>query len=573
MLRQDLNVNWEELLADKNTEEKVSAFMDRLQIAMNNHIPKKKYRKRSDAVEGVVNVHLQIDCDVHMWNFRIMTLPWHSPIYVPPVQLSKRQTSNKQRSLDSYFKVARQAGNEETGDIDENSVAINPSPNESVIEAEPALACSENTPSTSSEILLSPIDYSDPVQFNKRSLSDEDRLKLLKTKWIPSSNSYIYPKNNQNRRYNKSWENDYSWLRYSPSQDGAYCSLCIAFQDHPSENPRYNEFVTIPYNDWKNALGEKRGRLALHSNSERHLKALEKSENDAWYVTEDFCGFVELVKTNAETISTCILNKLREWGFDLTRLRGQGYDGCSTMTGEVSGVKTRITQELSNAKYFVHCRSHCLNLVVVNSCQSVAVVRNFMAILGKITWFISASSKRKNIMKSVMKDEGQIAIQFDLMYDQEEGLFSQEKRLLPTLAETRWTSRTDTLTWLLKHYDKVLDILDEIQNQTVGNSDATSYKMTLLNFEILVVAVVTQFLLGYLRPLSIELQSENCDLMEAHEARSLAASFLEIREHAEEAFDGLLKEYLQSQIRTTLRSTNREHLDANAIGQMQQLKL
>ncbi|CAG2212940.1 unnamed protein product [Mytilus edulis] len=592
---------------------------------------------------------------------------------------SKRQTSNKQRSLDSYFKVARQAGNEETGDIDENSVAINPSPNESVIEAEPALACSENTPSTSSEILLSPIDYSDPVQFNKRSLSDEDRLKLLKTKWIPSSNSYIYPKNNQNRRYNKSWENDYSWLRYSPSQDGAYCSLCIAFQDHPSENPRYNEFVTIPYNDWKNALGEKRGRLALHSNSEHVIITLGKrnialrgnwnkeiseedgkfhvfvnwkssfdlvlkehieqkcsygkylsplaqnefihcceleirskivsrcnqsnffsvmadecadcsnqaqlsicirycyTENDAWYVTEDFCGFVELVKTNAETISTCILNKLREWGFDLTRLRGQGYDGCSTMTGEVSGVKTRITQELSNAKYFVHCRSHCLNLVVVNSCQSVAVVRNFMAILGKITWFISASSKRKNIVKSVMKDEGQIAIQFDLMYDQEEGLFSQEKRLLPTLAETRWTSRTDTLTWLLKHYDKVLDILDEIQNQTVGNSDATSYKMTLLNFEILVVAVVTQFLLGYLRPLSIELQSENCDLVEAHvQARSLAASFLEIREHAEEAFDGLFKRastIANKNDITINKPRTSGRLDANAIGQMQQLKL
>jgi hypothetical protein len=41
--------------------------------------------------------------------------------------------------------------------------------------------------------------------------------------------------------------------------------------------PRYNEFVTVHYKDWKNALGDKRGRLALHSNSERHLKALEKS--------------------------------------------------------------------------------------------------------------------------------------------------------------------------------------------------------------------------------------------------------------------------------------------------------
>jgi hypothetical protein len=81
----------------------------------------------------------------------------------------------------------------------------------------------------------------------------------------------------------------------------------------------------------------------------------------------------------------------------------------------------------------------------------------------------------------------------------------------------------------LKHYDKALDILDEIQNQTVGNSDATSYKLTLLNFEILVVAVVTQFLQGYLRPLSIELQSENGDLVGAHvQARTLVTSFLEI---------------------------------------------
>jgi hypothetical protein len=42
------------------------------------------------------------------------------------------------------------------------------------------------------------------------------------------------------------------------------------------------------------------------------------------------------------------------------------------------------------------------------------------------------------------------------------------------------------------------------------------------------------------RPLSLEFQSENYDLMEVHvQARTLATSFLEIRENAEEAFDGL----------------------------------
>lgn len=569
------------------------------------------------------------------------------------------------------------------------------------------------------------IDEIDPTNFNKRSLSDDDRIKLIKIKWNPPNSSYKFPKNHQGRRYNKSWESDYPWLRYSPALDGAFCSVCIAFQDNPGETQRYAEFVTEPFKDWKNATGSERGRLSNHSKSERHQKCLEKTnlllsvsdqtkpsivqsiskaysdkveknrakllslidviitlakrniafrgswnkdtseedgnfmffihwksnfdkvlkehleqersygkylspmaqnefiqcceleirsqivtrcnksdffsvmadecadcanqaqlsicvrycytENDTCFVTEDFCGFVELVKTDAETISTSILNKLREWGFDLTRLRGQGYDGCSTMSGEVSGVKTRIMEEIPQAKYFVHCRSHCLNLVVVNSCQSVVVVRNFMAILGKITWFISASSKRKNIMKSIMKDEGQSDVKFDLIYDQEEGLFSQGKRLLPTLAETRWTSRTDTLTWLLKNYDKVLDILDEIQSQTVGNSDATSYKMTLLSFEIVVVAVVTQFLLGYLRPLSIELQSEKCDLVEAHvQARNLSAVFLEIRENADNAFSSLFaraskiaddNEITISKPRTSGRQRHRANAEAVTVEQ------
>ena len=40
--------------------------------------------------------------------------------------------------------------------------------------------------------------------------------------------------------------------------------------------------------------------------------------------------------------------------------------------------------------------------------------------------------------------------------------------------------------------------------------------------------------------MSTELQSENCDLVEAHvQARTLATSFLEIRENVEEACDGL----------------------------------
>ena len=61
-------------------------------------------------------------------------------------------------------------------------------------------------------------------------------------------------------------------------------------------------------------------------------------------VTEHFCGFVELQRTDAETISSSLLVNLRNWGYDLTNPRWQLNDGCSNMSCEVSGVKTRITE-------------------------------------------------------------------------------------------------------------------------------------------------------------------------------------------------------------------------------------
>jgi hypothetical protein len=129
----------------------------------------------------------------------------------------------------------------------------------------------------------------------------------------------------------------------------------------------------------------------------------------------------------------------------MTKPRGQGYDCCLTMSVEASGVKTRITEKLSDANYCVHCRAHCLNLGIVNSCQNV-----------------------------------------------------QEMRWLPAHCETRWTWRVDTLTWRLKHYEKDLDILQDIQEKTSGHSDASSYEPMIQNLKILAVGVVTQFVLEYI---------------------------------------------------------------------------
>ena len=113
----------------------------------------------------------------------------------------------------------------------------------------------------------------------------------------------------------------------------------------------------------------------------------------------------------------------------MEKLCGQGYDGCATMSGSVSGVKTRVMQEYPSAKYFVHCRSHQLNLVIVTSCKNVPVVRNFMGIAVKLSWFLAASAIRRKIVKDILKRNGtkQQSLAFDLIEQSEDFLFKSNR--------------------------------------------------------------------------------------------------------------------------------------------------
>jgi len=78
---------------------------------------------------------------------------------------------------------------------------------------------------------------------------------------------------------------------------------------------------------------------------------------------EEFLGFIGMNDVSAESVATEILARISELELDITNCVGQGYDGASTMSGHVSGVHVRIREQAPFAVY-VHCASHCLNLVL-----------------------------------------------------------------------------------------------------------------------------------------------------------------------------------------------------------------
>ena len=74
------------------------------------------------------------------------------------------------------------------------------------------------------------------------------------------------------------------------------------------------------------------------------------------------------------------------------------YDGASTMSEHVSGVQARVTAKMLKEKFFF-CTAEAIAfiLAIVASCSKVPKVRNFMDTFKSITFFFSASPKRKGI--------------------------------------------------------------------------------------------------------------------------------------------------------------------------------
>ncbi len=85
-------------------------------------------------------------------------------------------------------------------------------------------------------------------------------------------------------------------------------------------------------------------------------------------ICEDFVTFIKLERVRAIDIYEAITGCLEELGLSLNNLRGQGYDGASTMSGERSGVQKRIREKQPKAIY-THCDvNDTTNYLLKNMC-------------------------------------------------------------------------------------------------------------------------------------------------------------------------------------------------------------
>ena len=161
-------------------------------------------------------------------------------------------------------------------------------------------------------------------------------------------------------------------------------------------------------------------------------------------VEERLLAMIKVDDTCAATLFIIIKKTLENHGLDVSKIRGQCYDGAANVSGKHNGLQARI-QELSPSALFVHCYAHCLNLVLVQSVSDNIIARNFFGLVQNLYVFLETCSMRHELFQRMQKVHcnGQV-------------------KTLKKLSDTRWACRVDSIRVIDSTLPAIISTLDEI---------------------------------------------------------------------------------------------------------------
>ncbi|XP_021980001.1 zinc finger MYM-type protein 1-like [Helianthus annuus] len=121
-------------------------------------------------------------------------------------------------------------------------------------------------------------------------------------------------------------------------------------------------------------------------------------------IQERFLDLVNVRDTLSVTLKTSLWKQLLHYQFDVSKIRGQGYDGASNIRGKWNRLHALGLEECPYA-YYVHCFAHRLQLALVCASREVIPVHQFFTYLVDIVNVVCASSKRHDELQKAKASE------------------------------------------------------------------------------------------------------------------------------------------------------------------------
>jgi len=215
-----------------------------------------------------------------------------------------------------------------------------------------------------------------------------------------------------------------------------------------------------------------------------------------WQIKERFIEVCNIETTTGQELENTVVFLLQKNGLDLKNMYGQGYDGAANMSGMYKGLQARI-RTLNEKALYVHCKAHCLNLVLVEASKLNKHFVTFFNLVEKLYAFCSGSSKRHAAL---------VRLQQSL---HPEGHIVELKRL----SDTRWACREQALKALQRNLEAILMLLNEICERSPPDlvlGDANIYKNA-INFAFILCMDITTPAFQVTALASNALQEESLD--------------------------------------------------------------
>ena len=133
---------------------------------------------------------------------------------------------------------------------------------------------------------------------------------------------------------------------------------------------------------------------------------------------------------------------LQRFDIPITKLRGQCYDGCSSMSGSKGGVAVELQKEEPRALYS-HCYGHALYLACSDAVKKCKIMRDALDSSYELIKLVKKSPRRDAMLQKLKQQ----------MPDDSPGI----RMLCPT----RWTVRAEALHSILANYEVVQSLWEE----------------------------------------------------------------------------------------------------------------
>jgi hypothetical protein len=222
-------------------------------------------------------------------------------------------------------------------------------------------------------------------------------------------------------------------------------------------------------------------------------------------IKETFLGFLEAKDGGtAEALSKTVIAYLVQLGVDPLKIRGQGYDGASVMSGDKGGVNVYISRHLEqngvlSPAPFVHCASHNLNLVVNDAVESNVLSVSFFGVLAETFSFFNRSINRSADFRKLGCAD---------VEDKDNPLS------LKKLCTTRWSSRIESVRAIKNRLSDILNLLKQYSKgrESKEKSEASDLLKKINTLEFLLSLIIWEKILTAINLASKDLQAFDMDL-------------------------------------------------------------